>query len=433
MATKKAAGKTPRKRATATDETVVDNVIKAGEKLLKDRAATDRPGGLPPHIDLQHVDLERAPPTDEEADAAVENDADVGLAEPLKRALLFCDNEHPYVRCLPNMVIGAGRRGSVYVPWSAAAMPAEGVVVDGRRLHRVLRLAGADAVVKVDVGGSIVVTFGSSRAKVARANANVTPIPIPPDVQWSVVDASVFQRAVAFAGDDKIEPPGLAHVHVEGGSVVSCDRRTLYLGLNFTDNTTTCATVPREAFDGIEGRCYFAVGATHAFIGDPVKGDYRAFVTFGHDYPDVRGTLPKLPCDFEVDIDKLAFAVALKRMAVVQSRGSSVKLNIWMTPEGHWMEMRGGDAAGHAELVARLGVRIRKPNTVDVPTGLAGGTGHFRILAPGASLLKLAALALGDVVRLGFSTPDTAIVVREATYQAAVCPMVADAPAMPEE
>lgn len=418
--------KSPRKRSAKTAAAVagdgpleLPNADDAEAKIasMHERAAAGEDlsdSSVPADPDAQPV--VREGPSEEDAEQVAAEYADTSLSTSLARALRFVTNDSPFVQLYPNIVIGTGPRGSVYAPWQAPNLRPEGHVVDGKRLHRVLRAAGPAAELNALPDGSVQVKAGTRRFKLAAWGGEVvSPIPIPSDISWVVVDPLQFQRAARFAGDDKIEPPYLSGVHVRHGAVMATDRRGLIWCPGFTESVVE-VTLPKDAFDAIAQACYFGVHPStgHAFIGDTVTGEYRALVPWGSSYPDVKHVVDHTAVAFEVALEKQAFAAALKQMWLVQSRVSSVKLWVFRNEEGEWVEMRGGDPSSMAELVVRLGASFAGA----VPEGM------FKIMVSGELLVKLAQSALGDTVRVGFDHDRAPVSLAGAAHRVIVMPMV---------
>jgi hypothetical protein len=325
------------------------------------------------------------------------------------------------------------------VPWNMPSLPQAGVVVDGRKLHRCLRAAGDGAQLNVlGEGARLEIRFGSRRFTLA-CDPTVPEILRPdPDVSYAYIRPSVVALAALFAGPDKTEPPELSGVHIAGGAALACDRRGLIAAIGATDNTAIQVTIPHDAFDGLSvgdgGEERVAFGLTkhgHLVIADPRTGEWRVLVSWGANFPDVRGVLARMDAKLFVDVDKAALVSALKQFRLVQTAGSSVKINVWSTPPmnengqpnqnaGDWMEMRGGDPGNECEFVARLGVSIQRTT----PLGEPGAAGMYRVCIALDELLKVAQSSRGTTARLGFGADERSpLVVKNELAEIGVMPM----------
>lgn len=436
MATKKAstepkAAKAPRKRAAAATpaaddgSAAVTRVHDEGARLL---ASTDP-------ADAQSIS--RDGPDDAQADAAAAEEVGGSLAAAVQRALRFADKDSALVKLLPASVIGTSARGTVIVLWNAPAIPPEGVVVDGRKLHRCLRAAGDGATISVS-STRLEIRFGTRRFTVAIVPGADLALLMPPtdgSVVYASFKPSVFHTAAAFSGDDKIEPSELAGVNISLGGCIACDRRGLIMAMNATDNSAIAVTLPRDAFDGLsvgaDGTEAVFVGLTaqgHAVIADPRTSEWRVLVGWGPSFPGVRDVLSRWNAVLHVDVDKASFVSALKQFRIVQSAGSSVKFNVWTTPPGgealagDWLEMAGGDPGSTCEFTARLGVKIHRSAPVGVP---GDDRSMFRVCVALDMLLKLATAFPGAYVRIGFGADAVSpIVVKNHIFEAGVMPMI---------
>lgn len=423
----KATTKSPRKRGAVDDSDTSDRIHAVGDALLSgDIDDTQAP--------MSERPLVRDGPNDDDADRAAAEERGSRAADCVKRALRFADKE-AFARLYPTHVECGGARGSVIVPWQMPTIPPEGIVVDARRLHRVLCAATDDMRLDVTGGGSLLeVRFGSRRFKLALETDHglVNVIRPPEGVANAWIRPSVVRAAAVFAGPPTIEPPQFSGVHIAAGAALGCDRRGLIVAHNATDNTALTVTVPANSFDDLsvgpdgEERVVFGVSSSgHAVIADPRTGEWRTIVAWGAAYPDVRGVLHRMDATTHVDVDKASFVSALKQFRIVQSAGSSVKMNAWTTaaPEGagQWLELTGGDNNRACEFVARLGVQITSAQPLT-----AGVDGMYRVCVALDELLKIANAAVGPTVRLGFGPDERSpIVVKNQVYDLAVMPMVA--------
>jgi hypothetical protein len=385
-------------------------------------------------MEPQAQSLTRADADDAAADAAAAEEAGSLLASALARALRFADKERALVRLTSGSVTATSPRGTIIVPWDAPTLPADGVVVDGRRLHRCLRAAGPVAQLRVD-SARLVVSFGARRFSLALVPEQIDAhVPTRDGVDFQPFFPSVFRAAAAFSGDDKIEPPELSGVNISRGGCIACDRRGLIATTGAT-GAQLVITLPRDTFDGLsvgeDGSDVVYLGVSsegHAVIVDPRTGEWRVVVAWSPSFPDVRGVLSRWDAALTVDIDKAAFVSALKQFRIVQSAGSSVKFRVWTTAPadgaaaGDWIEMEGGDPGVACQFVARLGVRIQRLTPVGVP---GHDTSMIRVCFALDELLKLAAAHPGDVVRLGFGKDERSpLIVKNAAFEAGVMPMV---------
>lgn len=375
--------------------------------------------------------MTRAEPDAASADAAAAEAPETSLAGTIARALRFADKEHALVRLTPSLVSGGGAAGSVFAPWNVPTLPPEGVVVDGRKLYRCLRVLRSDAaeLTVLSGGARLQVKLGDRRftlATITGADLNLITPPAHGDAAYRVFAPAAFRRALAFTGDDKVEPRDISGVNVSIGGCIATDRRSAIAVLNATDDTGITVTIPRNTFDGIEAPAvWFALTNNgHAVVGDPTTGEYRVVVAYGSAFPNVRGVLERMNAASWVTVDKPAIVDALKQFRVVQSAGSSVKINIWTAaPEGappaDFIELRGGDPGNLADFVIRLPCKIHR-QTVSPDRAM------FRTCVALDALLKLAAAYPSDDLALGIGMTERDPVICEVPglYKAAVMPMV---------
>lgn len=427
--------KSPRKRkaAPAADAPSAPATSGADDGGTMDRIHRAGQHGLSSADEPQAQSLTRADPDEATAEAAAAEESGSALASAIQRALRFSDKERDLVRLTSGSVTGTSARGTIIVPWSAPMLPDDGIVVDGRRLHRCLRAAGPAAVLKVDTQ-RLIVSFGTRRFTLALVPEKIDAhVPTRDGVDFQPFNPAVFRTAAAFTGDDKITPPELSGVNVSLGGCIACDRRGLIASFGATSATGIKLTLPRDTFDGLsvaeDGSEVVYLGVSpegHAVIVDPRTGEWRVVVGWSSTFPDVRGVLARWDASVFADVDKAAFVSALKQFRIVQSAGSSVKFNVWTSPPGSegagdWMEMRGGDPGVACEFVARLGVKIHRMS----PVGVSADLGMVKVCVALDELLKLAAAHPGAEVRLGFGKDERSpVVVKNAVFEAGIMPMV---------
>lgn len=426
MATKKAP-KRPKKNddspATAAPDAgdaAISRLHDAGDRLLNERG---EPG-------IPTSDVTRAEPVVAEADAAAAEEAGSALALAVQRAMRFSDKDHALVRLRPTMVEGVGPGGCVFSPAQLPDIP-DGTIVDGRKLYRCLRAAGDGAKLSVIGGGSrLEIRFGSRRFTVATVpGAEVSMLPIPPDVAWVTFRPDVFRTALAFAGDEKQDK--LAGVHAVLGGCVASDGRAAVAAFNATDASQIAITLPRSAFDGIEAPAvYLALTPQgHVVIGDPSTGEYRIVVGNGGAFPDVRALLERMipTTTMHVTMNKSDLVATLKQLRIVQSAASSVKLTIWTSapengPAGDWIELQGGDPGDTCGMVARWPCVIQRRAPIGEP-GYAGGA--YKACFALDLLLKLTTLFAQDSVTFGVgATPRDPLTVDRPDVKVGMMPMV---------
>lgn len=410
-----------KKRAKDSTSGEHSSLHEGGQALLDGTASsTERPAAAPEAAPTDPHAMQRFHAVQEEVDETLADLPTLPAAKAVQRALLYCDKGEKWLRCYPNMIVGSGRGGTVYVPWQAPQLPAEGVVIDGDRLHRILRIAGDVPITKTATG--IAIGFGRARATLSSwAGAAPLGLEVPTSgIAYKQVDPSVFQRALPFTATNDHDRPEYHHVHVTRGCVLATDYHgVFYLGRNFIEDPGFTATLPRTAFVGIDNPCWLGLSESgHAVIADPATNEYRVLVCWGTAFSDIRRLVESAEVRFTVDVPKDELIGVLKRSKVVQTAASSVKLWIWAADDGQWLEMRAGDPDGVAEIVMRLPVRIHYTPQPD-----AAGFALFKACIAGSSLEKLAALARGDTVRLGFSDARQLVVLRDPSLEAAAVPM----------
>jgi hypothetical protein len=334
------------------------------------------------------------------------------------RALRFTNkSEARVVRVFPTMVVGTGNHGSVYAPWSAPGLRAH--LIDGPKLYNALRSSGAQAHVEPTGGDGIKVHGDGGRFELKPMPDAPSPIeiPQPPGGAWTFVRPSAFRAAAVFTGDDKVEPPMIAGVFVDGGVCISTDRRGAAIVYNFSDNNTAKIILPRNAFDGIDDDiAYFYVTPSgHAAIGVPSTGEYRVIRAMGDaNFPDVSKAIMAHAASFELDFAKLALLKALRKMSVVQSKLSVVRLTISVQDTGPFLEVTGGDPS-IAQYVQRVDGALVAGSVPDA----------FFIDASAELLARLVKVAAGDSIRLGFGlTNRQPIVMHANAVRALVLPLV---------
>jgi len=376
--------------------------------------------------------VQREPPSDEQADAASSEVPEPSLASRVRAALRFTDKDTPYVWLTQTSVIGSGRSGTVYATLTTPMphLPPEGLVVDGKRLYRALRLLGDGAKIEKDSSGRLQLSTKGRRFHLAVLPAlPVTPLPVPPDAQWSVVFPAAFARVVPFLATDGVELHASTGVHIAATSCYAFNGHAAGRASGFSEQALKPVSLPRNTFADVvgdaHGRVFYAVTANgHVAIGDPATGEYRVVTALGDGNPNVGELFNRYTPAFALDVNKDELLSAIRDVRVVQAETSSVKLWIWVDASGaHYLEMRGGDGDGTAESVVRLECKIQ-PSTGGVPTGLAGGTGMFKIVLALKYLRFLVEAHPGEMVRLSFGESDiTPVSVWHASFAGIAAPM----------
>lgn len=362
--TKKAAKKTTKKaakktRAKKTSDPAEANLSKIHEEA---QASSD---GMP--WDDGPLSAEAVAMVREEADEADEEAEEwdrapsFPLDDVIKRASRFVDvKQNPYVQLYPNVVVGAGPRGTVVVPMEAPGIPAHGLTVNAPKLIRMLKSAGTSA----ELSGSpdrLTIKYAGGRFSI-QALPHTVPMPSFPAIDsgaYSALNPALFQTAAAFAGDPKkIEPAMFGGVFIGRGMVSATDRHSFFHAVS-QNQLATSSIIPKDAFDDIHEEVWVAIDDKGLlYIAVPSTGEYRMVVPFGGEWPDVRAVLDANQHVFTVSVPRVEIEAALKRMVIVQKRTSSVMMHIFADGQGVWhMEMRAADPTGQNEYVTRIALQ----------------------------------------------------------------------------
>jgi hypothetical protein len=360
------------------------------------------------------------PPSEEEAREAVEGIADTPTSVIVGRALRFMQSKEPYVRVYPTMVVGAGQQGTVYSPFPVplAGLQAGGHVVDGVKLFGALKTMGPNAVLQPRGDGGLDVVADGEVCKIKPYGGTVPealPLPQNGEVNFVAVSPSRFRTAEVFAGDDKIEPAHLSGVAVVNGAALATDRRAAVYVPDFVLQGAPTGTfvIPRDAFKDIQDETvWLGVDAKGRItIGIPSTGEYRIFRSYSESFPDIAAVMSRQTRVAEIGVQKAALLHALRKMTVVQSRLSYVHLTLRSTAPTT-LAMKGGNA-DIAEYETHVPISL-----------LAGALPDITVVVSATYLLKLAKVALGDVVRLSFGATERDSITVYETYQAVVLPLV---------
>jgi hypothetical protein len=342
--------------------------------------------------DEKHVEK----PDHDEAEAAVALETPTPLSIVVDAALRFVRKDHPYVQLFPNMVVGSGPEGIVVHPWNVDTLKPEGHVVDGLALRRQLKSAGKNAKIRPRSDGGIEVLGDGHRFSLALVSAHVATPDYPAADAWRVFDATHFQAAAKFTGDDKIEPAYLAGVCIDEHGVLATDRQVLFMASGGLEGARV--VVARNAFDGVAGQCQVALDPHHNLAIYLATGEYRMCVAFADIFPDVRAVATGFQPAFYVAVDRTELLACLRRARIVQRRTSAVALYIGQGQAGPFVELRAG-LESESQFTARLEAQFHGDPML--PGGAVSG-GLAKVMVSGDNLERLAKAYPASPVWLGF-------------------------------
>jgi len=377
--------RSPAKKAS-NDEASEARVASLHQEVEENGALVDDPADAPWEA-VEPADGVSEPPDEEEAEAVVSGVEATPLSAVLRRCLRFVEKRNPLVQLFPNWVIGAGAQGIVMHPWSVTDIFAEGHVVDGFQLERMLKNAGRNASIRARSDGGIEVKGTGKKFSMPVIPETVPQLNFPPPEAYKPFHPGLFIEAAKFAGKDNIEPPQFAGVQIDSKGVTSSDRASFFAGATGVAGLNVC--VPRNAFDDVDGEVMVAPDANeNLFIYVPSTGEYRMVVSYSESLPNVRAVAENFNPAFWVDVPRKDFMSAVNSCAIVQKGTGPVRLYVWQTDEGAFLEVQAGGST-EGQFTSRMPVQIHGDPML--PAGAAAG-GMAKVCVGGVLLLRLAKL-----------------------------------------